>query len=369
MNSRLAVMQKITKFKDINRIMLAKEMDLSCAAITKIVNPMIDKGLIREDSYYSELRNRKARYLTVTPDRYCVVVLRIIRKGIIKALADISGKVVCQELEEMPQESIGLAAIDKAVSELLGRLGGRTCLCCVIIGPSGSLSPRKQDELCRPAWDKEAIVSHIASEYSLDVLCENDSNAALLAEIWFGAGQGYSSVVLYSVGVGIGASAYSYDILHRGFNNSALEIGHVTIKEDGPECRCGNRGCLEMYASTRVWEERYSGKDGGISFKDAFRLSAAGNEEASAIVSGYAQLLATGAVTLSTLLVPEVLVLTENEADYLDLPLLCSFMEENLPPRLYNLTDASKLRIVPSVLGQDGFILGSVPLALERYLR
>lgn len=89
----------------------------------------------------------------------------------------------------------------------------------------------------------------LSRELEAPVYIENDANAAALGEAWVGAGRGVRDFVYITVSTGIGGGLVLGGRLYRGANGTAGEIGHVIIEPDGPPCRCGNRGCLEVLAS------------------------------------------------------------------------------------------------------------------------
>lgn len=77
----------------------------------------------------------------------------------------------------------------------------------------------------------------------------NDARAFVLAETLFGAGRGAHTVVGFTLGTGVGGGIAIGGRLFWGIDGTAGEIGHLTMDPDGPLCTCGNRGCLETYAS------------------------------------------------------------------------------------------------------------------------
>ena len=86
------------------------------------------------------------------------------------------------------------------------------------------------------------------SASGMPVVVDNDANLGALAEAKWGAGAGGEQVAYIKVATGIGAGLIHDGRLFRGVAGTAGEIGHMTVAEDGPVCRCGNRGCLELYA-------------------------------------------------------------------------------------------------------------------------
>jgi glucokinase len=102
------------------------------------------------------------------------------------------------------------------------------------------------------AWRDEPLRDAMAQRLGLPVVVENDANAAAWAEARFGAGRGEDSVVVLTVGTGIGGGIVVDGHLLRGRFGVAAEIGHINIVPDGRRCGCGLQGCWEQYASGRA---------------------------------------------------------------------------------------------------------------------
>src|SRR4030066_95059 len=93
-----------------------------------------------------------------------------------------------------------------------------------------------------PAVEGVSLVSSIKEKFRVPVFIENDANAAAFGEKWVGIGKEFSSFVLFILGTGIGGG-----IIHdKKLLKVAAEIGHITIHADGEKCHCGNSGCLEI---------------------------------------------------------------------------------------------------------------------------
>ena len=90
------------------------------------------------------------------------------------------------------------------------------------------------------------------AELGLPVRVENDANLGALAEIVWGAGRDCTDLVYVKVATGVGAGLVLNGRLYHGAGGTAGEIGHVTIDDGGPVCRCGNRGCLEAFAGAEA---------------------------------------------------------------------------------------------------------------------
>ena len=100
-----------------------------------------------------------------------------------------------------------------------------------------------------PGWVGVNARDAAAERLGLDVQIDNDANLGALAEHRHGAGRGHADMVFVKVSSGVGAGLIINDALFRGAAGTSGEIGHLTLDDQGPLCRCGSRGCLEAYAA------------------------------------------------------------------------------------------------------------------------
>ena len=100
-----------------------------------------------------------------------------------------------------------------------------------------------------PAWANMPVRDIFQQRYQLPIYIENDANAAVLGEYLFGAGRGCGNMVYLTISTGIGGGVMLDGKLIEGASGTAGELGHMSIDWQGERCSCGNRGCLEYYAS------------------------------------------------------------------------------------------------------------------------
>ena len=101
-----------------------------------------------------------------------------------------------------------------------------------------------------PGWQDFPLKQRLEDWLDLPVLVENDANAAALGEVWLGAGVDVDSLILLTLGTGIGGGIISRGRIVHGADGMAGEIGHMTVDPNSPHlCGCGNVGCLEAEAS------------------------------------------------------------------------------------------------------------------------
>ncbi|MGA8116793.1 MAG: ROK family glucokinase [Actinocatenispora sp.] len=165
------------------------------------------------------------------------------------AVVDEDGAVVAQTRRDTPADDVSqtLRMIMDAVEELVGAHP----VTAIGVGAAGWIDADRSTVLFAPniAWRNEPLQAELADKFGLPVVVENDANAAAWAEYRFGAGRDVESMVMYTVGTGIGGAVIMDGRLIRGEHGIAAELGHTLSVPDGHLCGCGRRGCLEQYAS------------------------------------------------------------------------------------------------------------------------
>jgi glucokinase len=100
-----------------------------------------------------------------------------------------------------------------------------------------------------PGWGDYPVREEIERRLHTRILLENDANAAALGEFWMGAARDVPSMCMYTLGTGVGGGLVLDGHIWHGMTGMAGELGHSTVYPEGAPCGCGNRGCLEQYAS------------------------------------------------------------------------------------------------------------------------
>jgi glucokinase len=100
-----------------------------------------------------------------------------------------------------------------------------------------------------PGWQGMQIYSPVTERFGLKVSAVNDVTAVALAELRYGAGRGVRNMVCFALGTGVGGGIVADGKLYKGSHGMAGEIGHIVVETGGEQCACGQRGCVERYAS------------------------------------------------------------------------------------------------------------------------
>lgn len=101
------------------------------------------------------------------------------------------------------------------------------------------------------------LTTFIHNEFHLPVFFNNDANCASLGEYYFGAGKGAKSLVVFTLGTGLGCGWVVDGKIFNGYKGNGMEAGHLTVVQNGALCGCGQRGCVEAYFSTKGFVARY----------------------------------------------------------------------------------------------------------------
>lgn len=190
----------------------------------------------------------------------------------------------------------------------------------------------------------------------LPVVSANDANLIALGEVWAGAGQGMRSVVVVTIGTGLGSGLVLDGRLWTGAGGFAAEFGHLTVEPEGLPCPCGNRGCLEQYVSAAALS-RYGG---GRTPEELTLLAQAGDPVACAAFEAIGYWLGTAVAGLLNVLNLEGVIVGGGVSGSFNLfaPALLRTLRQRAFPLI-----AEQVIVCPAALGDDAGLVGGALLA------
>ena len=150
------------------------------------------------------------------------------------------------------KEDVILSDIAKAVEEKLQERGiEKENVVGIGMGiPAAVTSDGFVKKVTNLGWENKNIKTELEDLTQLEVAIGNDANVAALGEMWKGGGEGYKNLVMVTLGTGVGGGIILDGRILEGVNGGAGEIGHLCMNTEETECcGCGNKGCLEQYAS------------------------------------------------------------------------------------------------------------------------
>ena len=325
--NRRIVLNLIRSHHPISRADLARHSGLQRSTVSVIIEQLIAERWVAEGANGHAPRGRRPRFLHLNKERVGVIGISIRPEHTNIGFADLDAQFVAQDSLPTAQNP------EKFVKELVPRLRSlirmRPEISCEGIGVSlpGRVNLDTQRLAFTPnlPWGDFDLKEPLEKALGLPVELENAANACALAEVWFGSHtEGVRNLIAVTVSEGIGTGLILNDQLVRGSSGTAGEFGHSTIVENGLECRCGNRGCWEMYASNSAAVRYYANaaapargtRNGAAvsqavkpSFDDLLRLAEQNDGKAVEALNRMAHYLGAGIAQLVSGLAPDVITI------------------------------------------------------------
>jgi len=221
-----------------------------------------------------------------------------------------------------------------ALDEIFQELGGRDVLPTVGVAVAAFLDRDRETVFFSPniSWQNFPLKAAVETRLGVPVVLENDANAAGWGEFRFGAGRGVQSMIMLTIGTGVGGALVDDGRLLVGAFGMAAELGHIIIEPGGRLCGCGNFGCLEQYASgtalMRDARERLG--DEFLTQSGLTELLVQGNSHALGALEGVARAMGRGIASLVAVTDPELIVIgggVASAGDLLLAPIRESFLD------------------------------------------
>jgi predicted NBD/HSP70 family sugar kinase len=323
--NRRIMLNLIRRHQPISRADLARYSGLQRSTVSSISEQLIAERWITEGANGHTLRGRRPRFLLLNKERIGIIGINIRPATTTIGFANLDAEFLAQESIATAQDP------DKFVADVIPRLRKlmrtRPDITCEGIGVSlpGRVDLHTQRLAFAPnlGWRDFDLKVRLEKALSLPVELENAANSCALAEFWFGQHAiGVRNLVAVTVSEGIGTGLILNHQLVQGCTGRAGEFGHTTIVADGLECRCGNRGCWEVYASNSAairYYEQATGRNratrssspsrSNMTFDDVLNLARQGDARATEAIDQMAHYLGVGTALLVTGLAPDVIVL------------------------------------------------------------
>lgn len=229
-------------------------------------------------------------------------------------------------------------------------------------------------------WQDAPLADDVARLTGRPTYVANDANAAAYAEAIWGVGEGAASLVMLTLGTGVGGGIVIDGAIWDGFNGFAAEIGHMIISRGGRECGCGKRGCLEAYCSATalikeskrimmlypdslMWTKAGGSLD-GVSGKTAFEAAKEGDFAARLVIEDYIDALAVGVSNIINIFQPHVVCIgggISREGENLMVPL-----HDRVERMSFGLKQG-RTRVEAAKFRNDAGIIGAALLGLQNF--
>lgn len=243
----------IKKQGSLTQVELAGATGLSPASVSNIVKELASAGVLRTTP--STRSGRRATLVSFARAVGLVAGIHVSARHLRVVVADVNGTVLGENHMPLARDHRADNELDRAsllLSDILAGLesgidelrGVGVALSAPIDRANGRVAGRGMLR----GWTGVDIVEVVHRRLRQPIFLDNASNLAALAESRLGAARGRQNVIFLDVGDGVGSGLLLEGRVLHGHNGMAGELGHTVIDEDGPVCRCGNRGCLEAVA-------------------------------------------------------------------------------------------------------------------------
>lgn len=373
--NRALILNLIREHQPISRIQIAKMTGLNKSTVSSVVAELLDEQLLIEEEDRDRNVGRNPINLRLQKGRHFVGAINIDARLTRIAMMDIDGsfagtaslETVVDNPEDFVMRCVAELRTLKKSSEIALLRGIGVSIAGivdstqseVIVAPNLKWKDFRIGEIIDAAWQEAGIV-----------VVDNDSNASALAEMWFGShAMELRNFVFLSVGPGIGAGIVIDKKLVRGESHASGEFGHMTIFEGGQLCSCGNKGCLESYASSRAVVRRYADlcrlhpdEAARLTFADIMARAEGEEAEARAILLETGRFLGMGVAKIVNALDPQAIIIGGRIIQVWDT--IYPEMFKTISQRSF-FGKPRDIKILPSSLAADPRLVGAGTLVIK----
>ena len=362
-----------------SRAQIAKALELTPAAITKITARLIEAGMIEETGDLEGSKNRRSIGLKLNTTHFRIIGIKFARSLVQIGVFDLCGNTLSFEnLPTVYGNTINdtIVTIHQRVEQLLDNDPSIVAIGMAVPGPYLRNVGRTAVVSNMQGWRKINFIDEFATAFRVPVFIEQDARAGALAHYLFDPSvHADDNLAYYLVGEGVGLGVIDNGRLINGFLGAATEIGHISVDVNGKPCDCGNIGCLERYCSANAIHERLNEQPSIVPGCEAmthaqactalFAKAAAGDKAAMDLTSEVARYIGYGAVNIINAFNPTHIVLGDiiSQAGQPLLDEVKKVVRERTIPEVGHDT-----KITLSNLPTDATVSGAAAVAITNFL-
>ncbi len=375
------IVRMLTERGALSAVQLSRLTGLAKSTVSTALSELRRSGMVVEAASESAGSvGRPATSLTLNPEAGTCIGILIGLTEIQIMVADVSHTVLAERSVTLepgysPDAAVGYVR-DLIAEAYKGQWQSPEGLLGVGVGMGGPVNPVTGLVLRAggmPDWagvDLRAMLQPIFP--GVPIFCDNESNCSAIAEMTWGAAQGFEDFVVYTIDLGVGGAIVSGGRVLRGVAGGAGEFGHVVLDPNGPLCRCGNRGCLEVYVSFRsslAEAERHFGRR--LQITDVVQFAIAGDTFCRALVDRAGEAGGHGLGVISSVINPPLVVVSGRLALTGDLFMgaLARGYERYSLIKHDDVPDSARTILRPSHFTDNGACMGAIGLVLRHHGR
>ncbi|MET9656189.1 ROK family transcriptional regulator [Streptomyces sp. NPDC006510] len=347
---------------------IARSTGLSAATVSNIVRELKDGGTVEVTP--TSAGGRRARSVSLSGDAGIVIGVDFGHTHLRVAVGNLAHQVLAEEAEPLDVDASSAQGFGRA-EQLVRRLIETTGISpekvigvgLGVPGPIDVESGTLGSTSILPGWTGINPSKELAGRLGVPVYVDNDANLGALGELVWGSGRGVKDLAYIKVASGVGAGLVIDGRIYRGPGGTAGEIGHITLDESGPVCRCGNRGCLETFTAARYVLPLLQPSHGtDLTMERVVQLAREGDPGCRRVIGDVGRHIGSGVANLCNLLNPSRVILGGSLAEAGELvlaPIRDSVSRYAIP------SAARQLSVLPGALGGRAEVLGALALVLS----
>ncbi|MDP4091093.1 MAG: ROK family transcriptional regulator [Bacillota bacterium] len=361
-NNRKRIIRLLSKERELTKLDIARNLDISVPTVTTIVGELIEEGLVEEAGMAGSTGGRKPVIIRFLPDSRYSIGVDLGTDSVRAILTNLDSRIIVDKRKALKsrEEANVLASIEVLVKEILKEQGiNKEILLGVGFSLPGTVDEENLKlEMAANLKLKNLSFSSFKDLFEVPIYLENEANAGALAEWQLGIARDKRNVIYISITEGVGGGIIIDGKMYKGTAMRAGEIGHMTINKNGRQCNCGKKGCWETYASKKALINDYieNGGEATDNIKTIMDMLSKGDEKAAKVIEKYINDLAEGIQNLLFIFNPDNIVIGGDISSYPDIilgSLTDRIFEQN---QFYSTGDVN---IMFSALGEDANILGA----------
>lgn len=361
-NSKL-VLETIINHNPISRASISKELGLTKATISAIVQDLMNKNLVIEIGSDDTSLGRKPILLSFNKKAGHALCIDLGVETISALITDLSAEdCVLKQIKTPSKPQMIVPTLVDLIDSIQKKLPNSTYgLIGITIGIHGVTSDNTIKFAPYYELSQLDIANRLEQQIGIPVYLENEANLSVLGEKTFMFD--YPNIANISVHSGIGIGLIINNELYTGYNGYAGEFGHSIVEIDGRPCPCGNHGCLEQYVSERVLLKQFAQRKEmkEIDFDTFSSMYQTGDPDAIDIVNQFIKYMAVGINNVLTAYNPNLVVI--NSSFTIFFPGLIGKIETQLKSRMNKY-----VQIVPSALQDSSILLGGISVCIKKFL-
>ncbi|WP_207667402.1 ROK family transcriptional regulator [Clostridium sp. 1xD42-85] len=371
--NRSIILNKIRTCEPISRAQIAKETELTPPTVSSIVKELLEQNMVYESNSGQSMGGRRPTMLKINKTAFYLIGVDAGPEKVETIVADLGGKIIERvsfPLETPISNTSFVDVMKQSIYQVLQNASlqiGDTM--GIGIAMHGVVEVKTGTSLYAPNLQltNVPIKEELEKEFHVTTRVENDARAMALGEAWFGGHGEWGSMVAVNLGRGVGAGIVTDGKLFHGAEDIAGEIGHMTIDINGDVCECGNRGCLQTFATGPAIAKRARqklsarGEDIGskLTGEIVFELAKAGNSLYIDVLKETGYIIGVGLTNVVHIVNPKKIVLgggVMNSEEFL-LPVIRKTIKNNALTK-----KAKNTEVMVTKLGKDATVLGAVSL-------